>query len=106
MYPATLEELVPTLLNNSPMDFVDGKPLRYRRTDDGHFILWSIGMDGVDNDGRLPWIALQQLEALATRGLSVLEETDLVWPRPATGDEIDAARTARSKAEQQTIRFR
>jgi hypothetical protein len=50
-YPTTLDALVPTYLSNVPRDIMDGEPLRYRLTDQGP-IVYSVGMDRVDNDGR------------------------------------------------------
>ena len=52
-YPGTLQVLVPELLPKPPLDFMDGKPLRYRVTGDGHFVLYSVGLDCVDNGGRM-----------------------------------------------------
>ena len=50
-YPKALQELVPELLQSPPIDFMDGKPLRYQLTDDGHFVLYSVGLDCVDDGG-------------------------------------------------------
>ena len=50
-YPDTLNELVPTYLATLPTDVVDGQPIRYRLVE-GKPVLYSIGMDRVDNDGR------------------------------------------------------
>src|SRR5258708_23853024 len=49
VYPANLNELVPNYLKQIPMDFMDGKPLRYRLKPDGDFLVYSVGEDGVDN---------------------------------------------------------
>jgi hypothetical protein len=53
-YPKTLQELVPELLQSPPVDFMDGKPLRYRLGEDGRFVLYSVGLDCVDDGGKLP----------------------------------------------------
>ena len=53
-YPATLAELVPALLPDVPRDPMDGRPLRYRRRDDGQFDLWSVGLNGRDDGGLIP----------------------------------------------------
>jgi hypothetical protein len=34
-----------------PIDPVNGQPLRYRRTDDGRYRLWSVGANLKDEDG-------------------------------------------------------
>jgi hypothetical protein len=39
-YPQTLAELEPEFLNHAPMDFMDGKLLRYRRRGDGHLVIY------------------------------------------------------------------
>jgi len=51
-YPTNLSELVPAYLKQVPVDpFASGEPLRYRRTG-STYVLWSIGPDGVNNNGR------------------------------------------------------
>ena len=82
-YPAGLRELVPEYLPKTPIDLMDGKPLRYRRKDDGTFLLYSVGEDGKDDGGD---------------GSPLAEDTstfkqwykmrDAVWPMPATADEV------------------
>jgi hypothetical protein len=52
IYPETLAALVPDFLASVPRDPVDGSPMRYRRTGDAGFILWSIGLDGIDEGGK------------------------------------------------------
>ena len=52
-YPERLAELVPTYLDKVPLDIVNGEPLHYRRTDNGKFVLYSIGLDGKDDGGDL-----------------------------------------------------
>jgi hypothetical protein len=73
-YPQTLDELVPRFLKVPPIDFMDGQPLRYRRTNDGHFILYSVGLDCHDDGGimRMP----------NQSPLSPRNNFDLVWPLP------------------------
>lgn len=51
-YPDRLEELAPRFLSVLPNDPMDGRPLRYRRQNDGAFRLYSIGLDHADNEGR------------------------------------------------------
>lgn len=52
-YPAQLEELVPNFLPTVPIDRFDGRPLRYRLTDDGP-LLYSVGADHIDDGGTAP----------------------------------------------------
>ena len=42
-YPDSLDALVPQYLVQVPRDIIGGQPLHYRRTDDGKFLLYSIG---------------------------------------------------------------
>jgi hypothetical protein len=50
-YPAQLEELAPKYLEKIPDDLFSGKPLIYRQEDHG-FLLYSVGLNGIDDDGR------------------------------------------------------
>jgi hypothetical protein len=50
-YPATLDALVPSFLVKLPHDIIGGQPLHYRRTDDGKFVLYSIGWNERDDGG-------------------------------------------------------
>jgi hypothetical protein len=49
--PETLDQLVPDYLAEVPVDPFDGRPLRYRRTDQG-FVVYSVGEDGKDDGGK------------------------------------------------------
>jgi hypothetical protein len=51
-WPNTLAELVPAQLEKIPPDPFDGNPIRYRRLPDG-VVVYSVGVDGVDNGGAL-----------------------------------------------------
>jgi hypothetical protein len=50
-YPETLEALAPRFLRTLPNDVINGERLRYRHSDDGHFILYSVAMNARDDDG-------------------------------------------------------
>lgn len=50
-FPENLRELVPEFVASQPVDLFNGKPLNYRRLNDG-FILYSIGVNGKDDQGR------------------------------------------------------
>ena len=60
--PRDLRELQPEFLRDLPVDFYDGKPVRYRLQVDGSFALYSVGADFQD-DGGAPG-------------------KDLLWPKP------------------------
>jgi hypothetical protein len=50
-YPETLEALVPQFAEKVPHDIVGGQPLKYSRTADGRFELYSLGWNGKDDGG-------------------------------------------------------
>ena len=50
-YPATLESLAPQSIQQLPHDLINGQPLHYRRTDDGRFVLYSVGWNEQDDGG-------------------------------------------------------
>jgi hypothetical protein len=80
-YPANLNELVPNYLKQVPMDFMDGKPLRYRLRPDGDFLLYSVGEDGEDNGGDASPVENGIIK-------NWLNARDAVWPRAATAAEV------------------
>lgn len=92
-YPDSLDRLPGDLLPRVPIDFMDGNPLRYRRTEDHHFVLYSTGLDCVDDGGQMRPDPTQT--GGPGRGLFRSEGPDLLWPRPATPAEIEAERNAR-----------
>jgi len=51
-YPETLDELAPQFIGKLPHDIIGGQPLKYRRTTDGQFVLYSIGWNGTDDGGQ------------------------------------------------------
>jgi hypothetical protein len=77
-YPAALAQLVPAFLPETPIDYIDGSPLRYRVEERG-FALWSIGSNAKDEAG-----------TPAARPLSWTspEGKDTVWPQPASDAEV------------------
>ena len=50
-YPETLDALVPQFIEKLPHDIIGGEPLHYRRTDDGKFLLYSVGWNETDDGG-------------------------------------------------------
>jgi hypothetical protein len=110
-YPKTLEELTPIFLKGRAIDFIDGQPLRYDRTQDGHFVLYSVGLDGVDNGGVLkasspintPDYRPTEPDVASVTALTrsaVKSEGDLVWPRPAAISDVNAKRAKDESAWQ------
>lgn len=52
-YPEQLDLLAPKWLPNVPHDIINGQPLKYHRTDDGQFILYSVGWNETDDGGNV-----------------------------------------------------
>ena len=50
-FPENLEALKPTYVTALPHDVITGAPLIYHRTNDGHFLLYSVGKNGTDDGG-------------------------------------------------------
>lgn len=83
-YPDSLSKLEPRFLKACPKDFMDGQILRYRRTDDDRFLLYSVGADGFDDHGVL------QVETRPYPAFARMDGPDLVWPLPASAAEVQA----------------
>ncbi len=114
-YPDRLEGLAPELLpdinhagktpaRRLPLDFINGQPLHYRLGGDSRFVLYSVGLDGVDDGGemRRPQQRARSPEGLyaadsGTDEFGVPHGTDLVWPRPASAAQIQADQQAREE---------
>lgn len=50
-YPAKLDVLAPQFIEKIPHDVINGQPLHYRRTENGRFLLYSVGWNGKDDGG-------------------------------------------------------
>lgn len=72
-YPEALEVLAPQFISKVPGDPIDGQPLHYRLTDNGQFMLYSIGWNEKDDDG---------VVSLTKTGTVDLENGDWVWRAP------------------------
>ena len=98
-YPSALTELTPEFLKNPLKDFVNGQPLHYHSTDDGHFILYSVGVDGVDYGGQMPlrqWLGPPGEFSPGT--FSARSKADIVWPIPASTAAVEALRAEEARA--------
>jgi hypothetical protein len=82
-FPQRLDELVPALLPKLPVDPFDGQPLRYRAGTNASFTLYSVGHNFRDDGG----------DARPEKGGGMrpnfLNALDIVWPSPATREEIE-----------------
>lgn len=50
-YPDALAELAPQFIEQLPVDVIGGGPMKYRRTTDGKFLLYSVGWNETDEGG-------------------------------------------------------
>jgi hypothetical protein len=89
-YPRSLSELAPEFLGKPAVDFMDGQPLRYSLNEDGHFFIYSIGLRGADNGGRLPPF---NRPGSFGYGFDRLSTEPIVWPMPASFAAVQAARS-------------
>jgi len=69
-----------------PMDYMDGKPLRFRHNADGSFTLYSVGENLNDDGGDTSLLSDKE----GMRNLWF--KKDYVWPAPATLEAVEAYR--------------
>ena len=50
-FPDSLDALAPQFIAKVPHDVIGGQPLKYRRTSDGQFVLYSVGWNETDDGG-------------------------------------------------------
>jgi hypothetical protein len=50
-YPESLDALAPQFIEKVPHDVIGGQPLKYQRTSDGQFVLYSVGWNERDDGG-------------------------------------------------------
>ena len=79
-YPDSLDALHLADGKPLPPDPMDGKPMRYRKTPDGRYALWSIGFDGKDDGGKR---TLDKKQPEYTRFHDAAYLGDWVWDFPA-----------------------
>jgi hypothetical protein len=99
-YPGSLAQLVPEFLPAVPLDFMDGRPLRYRVTDGGHFILYSVGLDCVDDGGKVLEHEDRMSELRQFRATGNTPREDIVWPLPASTEQVSRLRQKQKRAEE------
>ena len=74
-YPENLDALSPQFIETIPHDVINGQPLHYCRTEDGRFLLYSIGWNETDDGGTI---------VLGTSGRLVdIRKGDWVWQYPS-----------------------
>jgi hypothetical protein len=97
-YPPTLAALTPEFLKAGPVDFMDGRPLRYQLNGAGHYRLYSVGLDGVDDGGKMAGEEKPSLDVFGAGGLGVMPKGDIVWPFPTSAATAAAMRQRESAA--------
>ncbi len=73
-YPESIDTLAPQFITKIPHDIINGQPLHYRRTNDGQFILYSVGWNATDDGG---------VVGLRESGSVDIKKGDWVWRYPA-----------------------
>ncbi len=73
-FPETLEALGPKYIEKLPHDLINGQPLKYRRTDNGQFVLYSVGWNETDDGGKVE---------VTKSGGTDINKGDWVWRYPA-----------------------
>jgi hypothetical protein len=84
-YPETLAALPPACLDKLPTDVIAGQPLKYRRTEGGQFVLYSVGWDETDDGGQFSVVDEKPSDRTAMRSWANVSEEkgDWVWRYPA-----------------------
>lgn len=72
-FPETLDALTPQFIEKVPLDIIGGQPLKYHRTEDGQFVLYSVGWNEKDDGG-----------SIVKKGNRMeIPQGDWVWKYPA-----------------------
>ena len=74
-YPPQLADLTPKYLQKIPWDLLSGEPLKYKVDAEGAYVMYSVGLNGVDDGGKVVFNR--------TGGVNQ-EEGDWVWKYPAS----------------------
>jgi hypothetical protein len=84
-FPESLDALAPLFIAKVPHDVIGGGPLKYRRTADGQFVLYSIGWNEIDDGGVV--ITQKSRDPRDESGNNVdIYQGDWVWRYPAKAE--------------------
>lgn len=100
-YPKSLDALTPDCLKTPLPDFMNNEPLHYSVRGDGHFLLYSIGLDGKDDGGKMAAGSEDDDPVAMMKGL--FRDPDIVWPLPAPVAVADAHAAEEGKRLQQKL---
>lgn len=99
-YPDTLLSLEPEFLKSVPADFANGQPFHYRLNENGHFLLYSVGLDCADSGGKIePPMTPSERSRWMRLPNGWISESDIVWPLAAEAKQVLAFREEQSKAQ-------
>jgi hypothetical protein len=70
--PDDLSALTPQFISSIPTDVIDGEPLRYRKTGDDSYIIYSVGWNQTDDGGEVGWTSDRETSVDISKG-------DWVW---------------------------
>jgi hypothetical protein len=76
-YPDSLEAANRAGERSIPLDVISGKPMGYRKTPDGRYALWCVGLDGKDDGGK------RGPDPTGTQAYDPRYRGDWVWDFPA-----------------------
>jgi hypothetical protein len=97
-YPETLQALMPEFLKSEPMDFMTGQPLHYRLAEGGHFLVYSVGLDCLDNGGQVPKQPSQGERFASLRNSNTaVPPSDIVWPLAASSMQTEGLRKGQTE---------
>jgi hypothetical protein len=82
-YPDSLAALAPQFLKQIPHDVIGGQPLHYRRTDDGQFVLYSVGWNETDDGGLVETKTVGVPDRRSETPTWDFKQGDWVWRYPA-----------------------
>jgi hypothetical protein len=81
-FPDSLAALAPQFLEKIPHDVIGGQPLLYRRTDDGQFVLYSVGWNETDDGGVVGTKVVGVTDRKSQTPIWDFKQGDWVWRYP------------------------
>jgi hypothetical protein len=81
--PEALDALSPQFIAKLPHDIINGQPLHYRRTDDGQFVLYSVGWNETDDGGVVETKVVGVTDRKTRTPIWDINQVDWVWRYPA-----------------------
>ena len=81
-FPESLDALAPQFLKKIPHDVIGGRPLHYRRTEDGQFVLFSVGWNETDDGGVVETKAAGATDQRSETSTWDFKQGDWVWRYP------------------------